>query len=176
MLSSPVVHGDFVALGSSSQPISGYLLSHAGPPFGIKRLWTCPQVKTYYGLSAYHDGFLYTFHLQDIRDTLALACVNARTGEVALMEESIRAQTSLMLADGLIFARMGDKLILAEATPESFRKKGELDLGSKAGGGWIMPSLAYGRLYVRTDKELWCIQAAERLPSAAEVARSLGLR
>ena len=42
-------------------------------------------------------------------------------------------------------------------------------------GGWVMPVLAYGWLYIRTEKEVLCLQAAEKIPSREEVGRCLGI-
>ena len=63
---------------------------------------------------------------------------------------------------------------MAAPLTKGFVKTGQLDMGFKPASmnpGWIMPSLAYGRLYVRCDADLWCLQVAKTLPSAEEAVR-----
>ena len=63
---------------------------------------------------------------------------------------------SLVAADGklIIFGERGN-LALAEASPEEYREISQFQLFNSL--TWIAPSLANGRLYVRDEAELVCL-------------------
>ena len=175
-IQTPFVQDDLVILLDLWQPIKGYQLSHKSAPFALKPLWTCNEVKSPYTATVLHEGHLYTFSLNGIVSPLELVCIDAGTGKVAWKEQrnEFTQCVSLALADGLLFVRGSNMLLLVEATPKGFVTTGQLDMGFKPASmnpGWIMPALAYGRLYVRCDADLWCLQVAKTLPSAEEAVR-----
>jgi hypothetical protein len=73
--------------------------------------------------------------------------------------------TSLLLADGLLFARCYQTLRLVDATPEGYRLRGEIHTHDVWKPTYnltdiVSPVLAHGRLYVRTPEELLCYDVA----------------
>ena len=121
-----------------------------------------------------HNGFLYGFTGQQPGDSdviasgahLALTCIELETGKLRWKEPGFRSGTSLLLADGLLFARCYQTLRLVEATPEGYRLRGEVHTHDVWKPTYnltdiVGPALAHGRLYVRTPEELLCYDVAK---------------
>ena len=145
------------------------------PPFAAKvaRITRLASGNPYHGFipsgDAYY-GFLET--TSDTGKPLAiwrhrLTCIDRKTGQVAWKQEGFESGVSLIAADGLLFARSFQSITLVEATPEGYREKGKVeklhDVTNKRGedGGWVMPVLAHGKLYVRTPGELICFKVSK---------------
>jgi hypothetical protein len=63
---------------------------------------------------------------------------------------------SLILADGqLIVLSERGLLVLAEAIPDEYREKASAQV--LQGKCWTMPTLVNGKLYLRNQKELICL-------------------
>ena len=116
-----------------------------------------------------HNGFLYGFTGHQPGDSdviasgahLALTCIELETGKLRWKEPGFRSGTSLLVADGLLFARCYQTLRLVEATPEGYRPRGEVHTHDVWKPTYnltdiVCPALAHGRLYVRTPEELLC--------------------
>ena len=96
-------------------------------------------------------------------------CIELATGKVMWEGEKIEMGESLMLADGMLYIRGANELLLVEANPGKYTLKSKFELPQKDKYfGWVMPALAYGRLFVRTDTALLCYQAGKKIPSQSE--------
>ena len=106
-----------------------------------------------------------------------LSCIDAKTGQEVWKKEDLPHGASIMTADGLLFVRAGNSLYLLEATADGYREKGKVG-GAVAQdlSGWVMPALAYGRLFVRYDGQVVCHQAAVDLPSREQIGVAEGSR
>ena len=128
-----------------------------------------------------HEGYFYGLSWTGAKGESFILCLEVSTGKEIWRQKTGLFQWSIMLADGLLFVRLGTELWLVEATPKGFSLKGKADLKIEEGpwaswaacnAGWVMPSLAYGRLYLRSQTELICLQAAEKLPAVEDVLRA----
>lgn len=93
-----------------------------------------------------------------------LVCVDRKTGQVSWKQEGFKSGVSLIAADGLLFVQSFQSLFLIEASPKGYVEKGKVeklhDVTNKRGedGGWVVPALSGGKLFVRTPAELICFQ------------------
>lgn len=118
------------------------------------RLWTGRKGSNV-SSPIYHDGHLYWFS-----DTIEMAyCADAKTGKIVYEERLPRAgqfYASPILADGKIFcvSRHGEAFVLA-AQPkfEQLAANDPLERGMFNAS----PAIAGGRLYLRSDRFLYCI-------------------
>lgn len=97
----------------------------------------------------FSSSVLWKEHVYGV-DENQLRCLDFATGEVKWTDK-ITGKGTLIIADGKIIA-LSEKgeLILAEATPESFKLLGRAQiLGGKC---WTSPALADGKLYARNAK------------------------
>lgn len=150
------------------------------PPFATQETASSIPSGAYtYAIPVRSGDYAYTFlYMNDksiygkgeLSDT-RLSCIDLKTGQEVWKKENLTHGVSLMIADGLIFARTQADLFLLEATSREYVETGVVHLRGAAGvkgwdlSGFTMPVLAYGRLYIRTEKELLCFQVAEKIPA-----------
>jgi hypothetical protein len=88
----------------------------------------------------------------------ALNCVDATTGKVLWTRPKVGKYHAALIRTGdnklLMHSDTGD-LVLLDPDPTGDR---ELARAKVCGPTWAHPALANGRLYVRDDKELICLQ------------------
>ena len=124
----------------------------ANGTIGVEEIWKSKVMKNWISSSVLHKGYLYGF------DNSIFKCIEAETGAEQWKVRGFE-RGSLILADGHLIA-LGEngKLALVEATPAAFREKASCQV--LEGKCWTQPTLAGGRLYVRNEKELVCLNVA----------------
>ena len=116
---------------------------------GIEEVWKSRVMKNHFNSSVLQGDYLYGF------DNAILTCIKVDTGEEQWRQRGFK-KGSLLLADGyLIILGEGGKLALAEANPTEYREKALFQLFDDK--CWTVPTLAGGKLYLRTQKEMVCL-------------------
>ena len=116
---------------------------------GIEEVWKSRVMKNHFNSSVLQGDYLYGF------DNAILTCIEANTGEEQWRQRGFR-KGSLLLADGyLIILGEAGKLALAEANPSEYNEKARFQLFDDK--CWTVPTLAGGRLYLRNQKEMVCL-------------------
>lgn len=119
----------------------------------VATVWKNSVMKNHFSTSIYYQGFLYGF------DNSILKCIDAKTG---LEQWKTRGygKGSLIIADGhlIILGEQGN-LGLAEAAPNSFRLIANVPIMHSR--CWTIPSLADGKLFLRDEKEVVCLNLRE---------------
>lgn len=117
--------------------------------FTVEELWLSKGMKNHFNSSVLQNGYLYGF------DNATLKCIDAATGEEKWKKSGF-GKGSLILADGnLIVLSERGQLLLVEATPVEYKEKGNAQV--LQGKCWTHPSLSGGKLYLRNQKELLCL-------------------
>lgn len=120
-----------------------------GDGIGIEEVWKSRVMKNHFNSSVLQGDYLYGF------DNAILTCIEVDTGEEQWRHRGF-GKGSLLLADGcLIILGEGGKLALAEATSGEYREKAGFQLFDDK--CWTVPTLAGGKLYLRTQKEMVCL-------------------
>ncbi len=115
----------------------------------IKEIWKNRKMKNQFSSSVLHANYLYGF------DNSILKCIEANTGEEQWKSRGFGKGT-VILADGhLIILSDRGKLGLAEATPAGYMEKASAKVLN--GLCWTAPTLAGGKLYVRNEEEMVCL-------------------
>jgi outer membrane protein assembly factor BamB len=136
---------------SSGQDIGASLLqidTRDGVPV-VSEAWASRSMKNHFGSSVLVGDHIYGF------DNATLRCLSAATGERVWARRGFGKGT-LVAADGMLYV-LSDSGVLAliEATPEEYREKARFQ--AMTGKAWTAPALAHGRLYVRDQDELSCL-------------------
>ncbi len=115
----------------------------------IEEIWKNRKMKNQFASSVLYDNYLYGF------DNSILKCIEADTGEEQWKTRGFGKGT-VILADGhLIILSDRGKLGLAEATPAGYIEKSSAKVLN--GLCWTAPTLADGRLYLRNEEEMVCL-------------------
>ncbi|RKU13073.1 hypothetical protein C6502_04850 [Candidatus Poribacteria bacterium] len=116
---------------------------------GIEEVWKSRVMKNHFNSSVLQGDYLYGF------DNAILTCIEVNTGEEQWRQRGFE-KGSLLLADGyLIILGEGGKLALAEANPNEYNEKVLFQLFDDK--CWTVPTLAGGKLYIRNQKEMVCL-------------------
>lgn len=128
----------------------GATVLQVGPDAAVEEIWRNKKMKNQFSTSVYYQDHLYGF------DKTILKCIDARTGAEKWKARGYGNGT-LIAADGhlIVLGEQGN-LGLAEATPAGFHVK--VTYPALNGRCWTAPSLAHGRLYMRDEREIACLQ------------------
>jgi outer membrane protein assembly factor BamB len=154
-IATPLALGDYVFL-SSGYGKGCVLLEVARRDDGSPephRVYEHNRMRNHFCSSVRWGDHLYGFDQTD------LVCLGVRTGEVAWREKGARTfrKGSLLIADGRLLVLGEDgTLTLADAAPEGFRARASFRVSS--GKCWTVPALAGGKLYVRDEAMLVCLE------------------
>lgn len=134
----------------------GAAVVQIGPGEEVEEIWRNKEMKNQFTTSVYYQDHLYGF------DDAILKCIDARTGAEQWMARGF-GKGSLIAADGhLILLGEQGNLGLAEATPTGFHAKASYP--ALYGRCWTAPSLAAGRLYLRDESEIICLNIQGAAP------------
>src|SRR5262245_3211849 len=158
---TPIAIGDKVITSTQAHGAVAVLLSEKDDKTAAAVAWQNKELKSYFssGVSAGELLVLVTNTLEPLPST-ALTGVDTKTGKELWRKEKVG-----YFHAGVIRTGDGKLLVLSDAgllTLLEVDAKGtkELARAKVCGGTLITPSLAEGRLYVRDDKELICLQLA----------------
>lgn len=149
---TPLVIDETIFVSAEYGPGAG-VLRVSGP--ALTEVWTSDDIlSNHYATSVYRDGHLYGFHgRQEFGPSLR--AVDYRAGTVKWSVDQFRAGSVLLAGDRLVIVREGGELVIARATPEAFAPLARAQI--LRGVVRPYPALADGRLYVRNEDTLLCI-------------------
>jgi len=149
---APIVVGDLIFLSASYGTGAVLLQAQAN---GLKQIWSSDDALTnHYATSVYKDGFLYGYHGRQ-EEGPSLRCIEFKTGKVQWNVDGFRAGTITLAGDRLLVLREGGELMMAPASPAAFKPVASARILS--GTVRSYPAVANGRIYVRNEKTLVCL-------------------
>jgi outer membrane protein assembly factor BamB len=149
---TPLVIDDMVFI-SSSYGTGAALLQITGESF--KKIWSSDDALTnHYATAIYKDGFLYGYHGRQ-EEGPSLRCIELKTGKVKWNVDGFRAGTITLAGDKLLIMRESGELILAAASPKKFQAISSAKVLPPVVRSY--PAIANGRMYVRNEKTLVCL-------------------
>jgi outer membrane protein assembly factor BamB len=149
----PVVDGDRIFV-SASYRTGAVLLRHTDD--GHREIWKSRVMGNHWATSILEDGHLYGFDGRHENET-TLKCIELATGEQKwATRPGALGRGSMIRADGkyILLTERGILTLarLSPAGPESLAQQPYLKYPC-----WIAPVLADGRLYIRNDRRLICL-------------------
>lgn len=125
--------------------------------------WRNRRMRNHFNTSVARDGLIYGF------DNATLKCLDAASGEEKWAKRGGFGKGSLIWADGhLVVLTEQGAVLLLEGTGDAYREKGRATV--LTGRTWTPPSLADGRLYLRSSSELVALDLRAAGPAAAAEA------
>jgi outer membrane protein assembly factor BamB len=170
-IATPLTFGDYVFISSGYGKGCALLeiARDADGSWQANRVYEHNRMRNHFASSVRLGDHLYGFDQTD------LVCMELRTGKI-VWRESIRSfgKGSLLIADGhLIVLGESGKLFLAEASPDGYHEKASFQVSQNK--CWTVPTVARGKLYVRTESEIICFDLRQRRPSGDLAAVPLSL-
>ena len=118
-------------------------------PASATVVWKTREMRNHFSSSVYVQGYIYGF------DNKNFKCIDAKTGEDRWRKGSL-GHGSLFYADRhLIVLSEDGQLLSVEATPKAYREKASHKVAKAK--HWTVPTLYQGKLYVRNERDLFCL-------------------
>jgi outer membrane protein assembly factor BamB len=160
---TPVKNGD-VLLGSSVTygSIGLKLGGNDGKP-AAEELWKNDQLKCYFSTPvAVGKEYLYMVTGEiGVKQSAMLQCVEAKSGKSLWTKAKVGKYHAALLRTGddkLLMLEDSGNLVLLEPNAKEYK---ELARSKVCGATWAHPALSNGRLYLRDDRELICLELVE---------------
>lgn len=154
-VATPIVIGDHVFISSGYGRGCALLKVVAeGKGLRVEKVYENTNMCNHFGSCVYLKDHLYGFNEG------TLTCLEFLTGKTVWKESGFK-KGALTLADGhLIILGENGKLALAEATPQGYREKAIFPFSRNK--CWTMPVLANGKLYIRDEEKIVCLDVKKQ--------------
>ncbi len=128
-------------------------MSGQGADMSVEKVWATRVMRNHFNSSVLLDGYLYGF------DNANLKCIEAATGDEKWSHPRDLGKGSLVrVGDRLIVLGEEGALALVEATPDKYRELAKVQM--LHGRCWTPPTVAHGKLYLRNQEELVCLDVS----------------
>jgi outer membrane protein assembly factor BamB len=119
---------------------------------GVEKVYSSNLMRNHFNSSVRQDDYLYGF------DDAQLRCLNLLTGKKVWSKGGFQKGSLILVAGHLIVLGENGQLALVEATPKEFREVASSKIFYEPGKRtFTPPSFAHGRLYLRDQKEVVCL-------------------
>jgi outer membrane protein assembly factor BamB len=160
---TPVAAGDLVIGSTVSSGSVALRLSEKGGKFTPEKAWENKALACYFSTPVVVGEHLYMINgAAKLRNaTITLRCVELKTGKVAWEEKNLGEYHAAIIRCGpagqekLLMLDDGGNLTLFEPDAKQFKP---LAKSKVCGKTWAHPALVDGRVYLRDDKELICVE------------------
>jgi outer membrane protein assembly factor BamB len=126
---------------------------------GYEQVWKDPALTCYFGTPVAFGEHLYVV-TGSVTPPAALRCLEAKTGKVLWTRPNVGQYhaTLMRVKNRMLLLEEGGELALFEPDPKAYK---ELARAKVCGKTWAHPALANGKLYVRDDRELICVEVGK---------------
>jgi outer membrane protein assembly factor BamB len=159
---TPLVAGDQLFTSTTTNGTTAIQVRDKGDKRTANQLWQNKDVTGYFSTGTLVDRqylYLVSFTAQP-KPSSALSCVDVKSGKELWKKEGIGYYHVGVIRTGdnrLLLLDDSGTLRLVQADPKEYC---ELVSAKVCGGTFAVPALANGRLYVRDDKEILCLEFA----------------
>lgn len=168
---NPVVQGDMILISGAYYKVGSVLLRVKSDGKGVEEVWRSTALEIHWTTPILHDGYVYAFSGRNEPDA-RFRCVEFATGKVMWdRDESwpphssptppVYGRGSAILADGkLIALGEGGLLGLFKADPQKPEEISRFQVPGLHYPCWAAPILTNGKLYLRSEDRLVCLNVA----------------
>jgi outer membrane protein assembly factor BamB len=157
---TPTTADGLLVAGSIKSGSVGLEMKEADGKPAVSRQWKNAKLTCYFSTPVPVGEYLYlvTGKPTIVNPSADLHCVQTKTGKVVWTKEGIGQYHGALTRTGddklLLFTDLGG-LILLDPNPKGYK---ELATSKVSGKAWAHPALSNGRLYLRDEKELICLE------------------
>jgi outer membrane protein assembly factor BamB len=158
---TPVLVGDLLIASSVTLGSVALKMSEKDGKPAVEQAWKNPTLTCYFSTPVAVGEHLYMIN-GSIRGVAQLRCVETKTGKILWTKPKVAKYHAALLRTGdnkLLMLDDGGYLTLIDPDPAGFK---ELAKSKICGETWAHPAIANGKLFVRDNKELLCIDLGEK--------------
>lgn len=168
---NPVVVDDLVLISAAYYRLGSVLLRIKPDGRGFDEVWRSTALEAHWSTPLHHNGHLYAFTGRNESDA-RFRCIELRTGRVkwerdeswgrrSTRQPPVYGRGSGILAEGKMFILgEGGLLGLFRADPEQPEELARWQVPLIEYPAWAAPVLANGRLYLRGERRLVCVNVS----------------
>src|SRR6185503_3054997 len=149
---TPIVIGESVFVASGYGKGCGLYKIDGGK---AEQVWANKEIKAHFNSPILLDGFIY-----GVGDPRTLVCLDPKTGVAAWKQDGFE-KGGVVAVDGTIIAVNGASnagdVIMVKIDPKAYTELGRIKPIPGGGQSWAPPVVADGKLFVRNQKELVCL-------------------
>jgi len=169
---NPVVQGDLILISGAYYKVGSVLLRVKPDGKSLEEVWRSTALEIHWTTPILHEGYVYAFSGRNEPDA-RFRCVEFATGKVMWdRDESwpphssptppVYGRGSAILAEGkLIVLGEGGVLGLFKANPQKPEEISRFQVPGLHYPCWAAPILSNGRLYLRSENRLVCLNLAK---------------
>lgn len=170
---NPVVQGDLILISGAYYKVGSVLLRVKPDGKSVDEVWRSTALEIHWTTPILHDGYVYAFSGRNEPDA-RFRCVEFATGKIMWdRDESwpphssptppVYGRGSAIMADGkLIALGEGGLLGLFKVTPQKPEEISRFQAPGLHYPCWAAPVLANGKLFLRSEDRLLCLNVAKR--------------
>lgn len=161
---SPIIAGDIVYCSAGYGVGAGAArIAKNGDQWTAEEIWRDKgnKLANHWSTPVYKDGHLYGMFQFKEYGAGALKCVDIKTGKEVWSQPNFGPGNVTLVGDKLVALSDAGYVVLIQPTPEKYNELGRFQ--AVAGKCWSTPSIADGRVYVRSTKEGACYEVTPRL-------------
>jgi outer membrane protein assembly factor BamB len=161
---SPIIAGDIVYCSAGYGVGAGAAkITKTGDNWTATELWreTGNKLANHWSTPVLKDGYLYGMFQFKEYGTGALKCVDVKSGKEVWSQPNFGPGNVTLVGDKLLALSDAGDLVLINPTPEKYNELARFNAVS--GKCWSTPSIADGRVYVRSVKQGACYEVGSRL-------------
>ena len=161
---SPIICGDIVYCSAGYGVGAGAAkISKNGDEWSAAEMWrtTGNKIANHWSTPIYKDGYLYGMFQFKEYATGALKCVDVKTGEEKWSQPNFGPGNVTLVEDKLLALTDYGQVVLIQPNTEKYSELARFQ--AVTGKCWSTPTVADGRIYVRSTKEGACFEVAPRL-------------
>ncbi len=174
---NPVVHDDLILITAAYYRVGSVLLRVRPDGRGVDPVWRGTSMEAHWSTPLLVGSHLYAFSGRNEPDA-SFRAVEFLTGKLAWErsekwlpnsspQPSVFGRGSLIHADGHFFALgEGGLLGMFKPTPEACEELGRWQVPSLQYPCWAAPALSDGRLFLRSENRLVCVDVQKNAPAA----------
>ena len=156
-VTTPVVVGNLVMVASHQAGLIGIRVARNGEAFTAEAAWVDRRLAINFASPVAVGN-----HLYGIAPGSGLLCVDVRTGKPAWVEKGFFSGMTrkgyasfLVMGENLLVLAEKGQLLLVAADPKACRTIGKTQV---CGQNWCNPAYSDGKLFLRDEKELLCVE------------------
>jgi outer membrane protein assembly factor BamB len=161
---SPIIAGDIVYCSAGYGVGAGAAkITKAGDAWTAAEIWreTGNKLANHWSTPVLKDGYLYGMFQFKEYGSGALKCVDVKSGKEVWSQPNFGPGNVTLVGDKLVALSDAGDLVLVNPTPEKYSELARFN--AVKGKCWSTPSVADGRVYVRSVKEGACYEIGSRL-------------
>ena len=161
---SPIIAGDIVYCSAGYGVGAGAAkITKSGDEWSATELWreTGNKIANHWSTPVFKDGYLYGMFQFKEYGTGALKCVDVKSGKEVWSQPNFGPGNVTLVGDKLLALTDAGDLVLINPSPEKYSEVCRFH--AVDGKCWSTPSIADGRVYVRSVKEGACYEVGSRL-------------